>query len=276
MNREKHNVCINVPKVFDWVVRPIELPVISISGTEELEELFPNCPPPTPSPAEDFCSFVVSNNLRAECRVLEDTIITREVGYSEERDKRRRRVDVTLPSGECIKLQRVKVLVKGQLVVDAVNENNMVICTSQPIEFSTIQTFYLCAPKDTEVETLVTQGECDAEFVCELGPTPHAQLDISISFCLDVAVIDFVKLEVEAAYCKPRDEFSLSQTICKTDLFPPQCPQVFPGSKPPVKKNDVVDTRQINELKEDIRISERNLTLSPDFLLLYSFLFTYI
>ncbi|MCM3761878.1 hypothetical protein M3212_13970 [Alkalihalobacillus oceani] len=220
MSLKKHSICIRVPKVFDWVTRQIDLPTISFREPE-LSNLF-SCTQ-TPTPAVDLCTFLANYpNFSSHCRVLEDSLFTQEVFQSGGRSE----VEVSLGDGKDITLEKVKVLAKGLLEVDILDQNGNVICTSDPIEFATIQTFYLCAPEGTVVEAFISHGECDSEIVCT---GTFDQLDISLTFCLDVHVVADVKLEVEAAYCKPRKELPVADVICKTDKFPPQCPLVFPG-----------------------------------------------
>ncbi|SDB82910.1 hypothetical protein [Shouchella lonarensis] len=229
-DQEKHSVCISVPKVFDWVTRQVDLPTISFREPE-LTDIFP-C---DETPGESLCDFLEDfPGYTTRCRVLEESLLTREVTDPACRVQ----VNVCLPNGKEVCLEKVKVLAKGLLEVDILDSTGDVICTSDPIEFATIQTFYLCAPKDTLVDAFISAGQCDAEIVCD---DTFAQLDISFSFCLDIHVYADVRLEVEAAYCKPRNEFPVTDIVCRDNKFPPQCPVVFPGSdqcpQPSVKQS---------------------------------------
>ncbi|GAF13621.1 hypothetical protein JCM19046_1078 [Bacillus sp. JCM 19046] len=218
---EKHSVCISVPKVFDWVTRQVDLPTLSFREPD-LSTLFPGSGSPTPGPGSLCALLQAFPNYQTVCRVIESSLLTNEVTNPFGRTE----VEVTLPNGEEVCLEKVKVLAKGLIEVDVLDELGNLIVTSSPIDFATIQTFYLCAPEGTSVDAFISAGQCDAEIVCD---ATFSQLDISFSFCLDVHVFADVRLEIEAAYCKPRHEFPVSDVICKENKFPPQCPIVFPG-----------------------------------------------
>lgn len=159
------------------------------------------------------------------CRVLDYKFYTKEVTDPYNRTQ----VDVVMPNGEEVVLEKVKVLVKVFIEVDIFDETGKHLCTScEPLEFTTIQTYYLCAPEGTEVCAFITAGQTDAEIIIE--EDCDVQLDMSFSFCLDVHVLADVLLEIEAAYCKPRLEFPIADVLCHENKFPPQCPVLFPGT----------------------------------------------
>ncbi|MED1562513.1 hypothetical protein AJ85_16660 [Alkalihalobacillus alcalophilus ATCC 27647 = CGMCC 1.3604] len=220
MKSKKHNICINAEKVYDWVMRPVEVQPISITNAD-LAELTAGLYDATEY--DNFCQFLTANHpcYTTKCRVLEDTLYTQEITQSHGRQK----VEVTLPNGETVTLYRVKILAKGQMEI-AVMDDDDCFTLNEPVEFFTIQTLYLCAPKGTCVEACIVEGECDAEFVCTEN---FQQLDISVSLCLDVFVTDFVKIEVEAAYCHPRNELPINDVVCGTKKRPPNCDVIFPG-----------------------------------------------
>jgi len=219
---KKEKVCIKARKVFDWVTRQVDLPVISKSD-DNLKDFF-KCDGTT---IEDICAFLDQqndpNDFTVLCKIDEDSIICQEIIQPEGRLN----VTVTLPNGDEVTLQKVKVLVKGLANIFILDENDKVICKSKkPITFVTAQTFILCAPNGTDVECEVTFSECDASLICT---DDFQQLDVSITLCLDVQVEADVKLEVEAKICKPREEDIQAIDICPDKKFPPQCPEVFPA-----------------------------------------------
>lgn len=219
-DHDKHSVCISVPKVFDWVTRQVDLPTLSYKEPE-VTALFPcTQQPPGPVTLGQFLSAVP--NYQTVCRVIESTLLTNEVTNPYGRTE----VEISLPNGEDVCLEKVKVLAKGQVEIDILDELGNLICTSERIDFATIQTFYLCAPEGTSIDAFISAGQFDAEIMSD---ATFAQLDISYSFCLDVNVYADVRLEIEAAYCKPRYEFPISDIICRETKFPPTCPVVFPG-----------------------------------------------
>lgn len=227
MNECKHNVCIKVPKVYDWVQRQIELPLIRFDG-EDLDDLFEKLN------NNDFdtevCSFLENQpGFQVCCNIIEDSVICEEIGQHPARQE----ISVTLATGETSTLQKVKVLVKGLVKITILDAQGKVLLVSDEIPFSTIQTFLLCAPLGTALHCKVTYLQCDAAIVCE---DDFEQLVISFLLCLDVQMESDVKLELKAAICKPRQELPIREKVCPVDIFPPQCPEIFPGDRKRVKK----------------------------------------
>ncbi|KYG32429.1 hypothetical protein [Alkalihalobacillus trypoxylicola] len=220
MKSKKHSIVINAEKIYDWVMRPVEVQPISITGAD-LAGLTTGLFDPTDY--DSFCEFLTANHpcYTTRCRVLEDTLYTQEITQPNGRQK----VEVTLPNGDTVVLHRVKIVAKGQMEIAIVDENDC-FTFNEPVEFFTIQTLYLCAPKGTCVEACILEGECDAEFVCTEN---FQQLDISVSLCLDVVVTDTVKVEIEASYCHPRNELPINDVVCGTHKRPPNCDVIFPG-----------------------------------------------
>ncbi|MDQ0861156.1 hypothetical protein [Bacillus sp. V2I10] len=227
----KEKVCIKTRKVFDWVTRPVDLPLISVNN-DDLDKIF-ECE----DKAEDICKFLQkkgqTRDVTVNCFLSDkdgDRIDPNEKSKSflcmeiSPLDKRQD-VTVNLPNGDEVTLQKVKVLVKGFVTVELLDANDMVLCESEPIPFATAQTFILCAPDGTELDCHVNFFECDATLVCT---DVFSQLDVSISFCLDIQMEADVKLEVEAKICKPREELTEAINVCDNRKFPPQCPEVFP------------------------------------------------
>ncbi|TSB46088.1 hypothetical protein [Alkalicoccobacillus porphyridii] len=222
MSSKKHNVVINVPKVYDWVTRQVDLPILNFREPE-LSNLFPGIIGPSPG-ASDLYNFLQAYpGYTTEARVLEQSLYTSEVSNQLDRPS----VEVTLPNGDDVTLEKVKILARGLLEVDIFDVNENVIATSNPIEFATVQTFYLHAPEDTTVNAFLSSGYFEADVV---GDEAFSQLDVTITFCLDIHVIADVRLEVEASYVKPRHEFPISDIICRTQNRPPVSPLVFPGT----------------------------------------------
>ncbi|WP_224773334.1 hypothetical protein [Bacillus sp. UMB0893] len=232
-NSRKEKVCIKTRKVYDWVTRPVDLPLISVND-KELDMLF-DCG----DKYDDLCKFlknkVKSGDLTVNCFLSDregrridpnaksKSFLCQEISPVDQRHD----VTVNLPNGDEVTLQKVKVLVKGFVTVEVLDANDNVICESKPIPFATAQTFILCAPEGTELDCHINFFECDATLVCT---DVFSQLDVSITFCLDVQMEANVKLEVEAKICKPRDELTEAINVgCdNSDNFPPQCPEIFP------------------------------------------------
>ncbi|GGJ76894.1 hypothetical protein GGR02_002988 [Anoxybacillus voinovskiensis] len=234
-SHHKEKVCIKTRKVYDWVTRQVDVPLRSFSNNE-LETIFPS--DKCPRNHESICDFFTSNGMnphdftircflsdedgnRIDPVVDNDALICQEIIQPNGRQP----VTVTLPSGDEVTLQKVKVLVKGHVVVQILNANGQVVCESNAIPFATAQTFILCAPEGTTLDCHISFFECDASLICTNN---FSQLDVSITLCLEVQMEAEVKIEVEARFCKPREEI-LEATLCPTDKFPPQCPEVFPS-----------------------------------------------
>ena len=233
---DKEKVCIKTRKVFDWVTRQVDVPLISISNGD-LNDKFV-CRKNGQKDVEDICKFLEKHDLEPEDFVVNcflsdahgrkiDPVVDNEEFICQEiiQPNGRQPITVTLPSGEEVTLQKVKVLVKGHVTVEILDSMGDVVCKSCPIPFATAQTFLLCAPEGTALDCRITFFECDASLVCT---SDFSQLDVSVTLCLDVQMEADVKLEVEARFCKPRKEIEAA-TLCPTDIFPPQCPEVFPA-----------------------------------------------
>lgn len=220
-HHDKEKVCIKTNKVYDWVTRQVDVPLISISNTA-LDELF-TCNNKSPN---DICEFLAnqtndSSQFSVNCMLNNDSLLCQEIIQPGGRQP----VTVTLPTGEEVTLNKVKVLVKGTVTVQILDAMNRVLCTSSPIQFATAQTFLLCAPEGTSLQCHISFFECDASLICT---EDFQQLDVSITLCIEAQMEAEVKLEIEAVFCQPREEI-LEATLCPTNKFPPQCPEVFPA-----------------------------------------------
>lgn len=220
-HHEKEKVCIKTKKVYDWVTRQVDVPLISISDAA-LEDVF-TCDGHHKHDICDFLSNQTNDSTRfsVNCMLNDDTLICQEIIQPGGRQP----VTVTLPTGDVVNLQKVKVLVKGTVTVEVLDAMNHVVCTSSPIPFATAQTFLLCAPEGTNLQCHISFFECDASLICT---EDFEQLDVSITLCIEAQMEAEVKLEIEAVFCQPREEI-LEATLCPVNKFPPQCPEVFPG-----------------------------------------------
>jgi hypothetical protein len=226
--RDKENVCINVPKVYDWVTRQVDLPLISFTG-DQLNDVNFDCDGTTPfgNLCDTLCEPFVVNCFVSNAAGQPVDPLKHGAIFCQEivQPNGRHQVDVTLPSGETVTLEKVKVLVKGHVVVNVVDAEGTE-CTSEPIPFATAQTLFLCAPEGTELNCHISFFECDADLICT---DQFEQLDVSITLCVEVQMEANVKLEIEAKICRPREELPISGIVCPERKFPPQCPEIFPA-----------------------------------------------
>lgn len=226
-------ICIRVPKVFDWVRKRIELPTICF------DKLAPNDHKDWENHCDGFsddpCRLLKCGKAFIECFLSDSEgnpldpakknsfICSSEI--LEGRD-----VIGTLPSCEKTRLQRVKVTIKGFIVIEILNVFGFPICTSNPIPFSVTETFFLCAPKGTNAECEVTFFRCDTNLICSEHHC-FEQLDISIVICVDVQTTAEIKLELDAALCEIREDLPPELIECPPADPPPQCPELFPIKK---------------------------------------------
>jgi hypothetical protein len=223
----KENVVIHVPKVYDWVTRQVNVPLISFSGKDlydpefdkDSKKPFRSLCEKLVEPVDVTCHLATASGQKID-PTNTDALIIEELSQP----RGRQDVDITLPSGETIVLQRVKVLVKGFVVVEAMDAEGTQV-GSEPIPFATVQQFFLCAPEGTELDAHISFFDCDADLIIT---DQFQQLDISITLCLEVQMEAKVKLNVEAKIAKPREELAVSDVVCPERKFPPQCPEVFP------------------------------------------------
>lgn len=226
----RERLCIRVPKVYDWVNRQVDVPLITFNGSSGLGALGFDCGQPgqddNPCCVFDDTAYVVNcyvtdSEGNPVNPLKEGSLTCMEIAQPGGRHN----ITATLPSGDTITLQKVKALVKGYVVVEVSDLQGNNTCTSEPIPFATAQTFFLCAPQGTDLHCHVSFFECDANLICD--GHDFQQLDVSITFCLDVQMEAYVKVEIEGSLCGPRQE--LAAGVCPTHQFPPQCPELFPG-----------------------------------------------
>jgi hypothetical protein len=243
-HKETERVCIKARKVYDWVTRQIQVSPKSICNSD-LEGIFV-----CDWEHDDHANIVdilceidpKVGPLAVECFLSDDHgrkidvmaahhhrhhkgFICKEI----EQPGGRPTVDVELPDGTEVELQRVKVLIKGFVTVQLVDEKGRVRCCSKALPFATVQTFLLCAPEGTELDCHVTFFECDSNLI---ATDEFSQLDVTLTLCLDIQMEADVKLEVEARICRPREEI-IEGLICPPKQFPEQCPEIFPAHKRP-------------------------------------------
>ncbi|MBO0602788.1 hypothetical protein I2483_14055 [Sporosarcina sp. E16_3] len=232
MQEKKHHegkelICINVDKVFDWIVKEKSFDV-SPRGFIH----FPGIP-----------KHLHHHDLRGatvSCEVKPDqhhpiVILGRE--------------DCSFCiDGKTVILQRLTIKKKFDLTIFITLRNG---CTypSENIDVSRSEQITLCAPKETEVEITYTNLDCFVSSTGELefkhegeygnpaeptleGPHPvnsdrikFSDLSISIDTCQSIQSTFPVTVEFLADYCEPREDLA---TACAPPMRPQQCSVVFP------------------------------------------------
>ncbi|MDX5475375.1 MAG: hypothetical protein LPK00_07525 [Bacillaceae bacterium] len=232
-HRLREKVCIKTRKVYDWVTRQVDVPLISVSN-EALDGKFV-CH--FDNDEGNICDILCQkgidpSTLSVDCFLSDaegnkiDPIVDHKSLLCQEIKQAHGRPDVTvtLPNGNETTLQRVKVLIKGHVVAQILDAAGREICRSCPIPFATAQSFLLCAPEGTELDCHISFVDCDASLICT---SDFQQLDVALTLCIEVQMEADVKLEIEGRFCEPREEI-LEGILCPVRKFPPQCPEVFP------------------------------------------------
>jgi hypothetical protein len=232
-------LCIRVQKVYDWVTRQTDVPIMVITPTISAPFGPFNFNPcvtaagagiPTPV-VNCYLSDAAGNPINLsniDCREIPQPGGVRE------------NVTVNV-NGVPITLQKVKVAKQGFVSIQVINpQNKQVIASTAGIPWSVSEKFFLCAPSGTTLNCTITKFECDALLICTTPPSgapTFSELKISISMCQDIQMEAEVKLQLQMiaevtvevpvapTLCTPRAEIPFT---CPPGSFPAQCPDVFP------------------------------------------------
>lgn len=194
--------CIEVPKIFDWVLKVT--PIVDEST------VVPSC---LPLPAD----FTI------QARVLN-------VDCEEKVGSTRENVVVTV-GGTPVTLQRVVMRKFGTYevtIIDTTVVPNVVHCRYTK-NFVRFEKLLLCAPPGTTIDCDIVR---DATRIEVLDIVDNTFVNVDIEICQSIQVKATVKLMVEAELCQPRQEIPIPDSPC-TVTFPPQCPDIFPGAPYP-------------------------------------------
>ncbi|MDE5412686.1 hypothetical protein [Alkalihalobacterium chitinilyticum] len=227
----QETLCIKVPKVYDWVTRQVDVPLQAFTGEKGLKQLNFNGKYLDPCAELDGMGALSINCIVTDSAghpvdpLKHGSILCTEIPQTHGRQE----VEITLPDGEVVTLQKVKVLKKGYFVVQVTNAAGTVVYTSAPQHFAVAEKFFLCAPEGTYLQCEITDFECDAHLICDKddkGDSEFQQIDVSINMCQNIQMEALVKLEITADFCQPRQELPFE---CPPHHVPPQCPEIFPS-----------------------------------------------
>jgi hypothetical protein len=219
-HNEMETVCIRVNKIYDWVTRQVDVPLIvqgTINGTGNPFGTDAVCSVPNPV-INCYLSDAAGNPISLndiDCRE-----IPQPGGVREE-------VSIMVDCHH-IKLQKVKVAKQGFVTVQVLNPQTREILGSATLPWFVAEKFFLCAPPGTTLNCQITEFECDALLVCltpPSGPPTFQELKISINMCQDIQMEALAKVEIEACPCVPRPELPVG---CPPASFPLQCQDIFP------------------------------------------------
>lgn len=203
-------------------------------------------------------SFVLSLNLcdilTVNCLLTDkggkplDPLLPNSIMCNELAIPHRKDVEVPLPDGKTITLQKVKVQKQGYVVIEIIGPETT--CISDPIPFLFIETFVLCAPDGTKLRCLVTDFSCSANLNCRDGLV--TSVDLFFDFCQEVETSAKKIITLSGVFCKPREDIIPSS--CQFSI-PIHCPSVFPANEKHEKNK-----QPIKNAKKEIVISEKELT----------------
>ncbi|ALA71774.1 hypothetical protein GT50_17660 [Geobacillus stearothermophilus 10] len=195
--------CIQVCKVYDWTTHVVQL-------TQDITFTFP---------AGSLTGITVSQ-VNCSLTLLECT-----------EDAPRRDIECVV-GDQTVTLQVVTLSKTIQVVLEAVGTNatgTQVTVLSNPALITTSEEVILCAPEGTTVCCNATQNTFN---ICRVGSFTqngdNITATISVRICQSIVVTFEVILEVAARFCQPRPEI-ICEEECPVDVFPPQCPAVFPA-----------------------------------------------
>lgn len=115
-------------------------------------------------------------------------------------------INLTLPDWNSVRLQRVKMMKKGFIVLKFVS-NNQCIYTTRPIPFKTVDKVLLIAPKNTKVQCEILEGNCEVVETTMADNSLSFEIKLSITMYQKIMAVEKVIIEVEGNYCSPRKDF---------------------------------------------------------------------
>ncbi|PWU68229.1 MULTISPECIES: hypothetical protein [Gracilibacillus] len=208
-------LCINTEKVYDWILNEasfdlslndLDLPVNPVTGTQlECDDIDLDTVSCTVAPAEI------------------DPIVVLD-----------RENQVFMLDGEEVTLQLVNIRKNFEVTifVNLVAELGGAQVEVGSADFTRCEQVILCAPTGTDINVTFTDLDCFVcTATCDPGTTTEVdELDVTVTvrLCQSIQSTFPVTLELEAAFCEPRD--ILPFPPCPAPTMPAQCPVVFPNS----------------------------------------------
>ncbi|WP_274308273.1 hypothetical protein [Solibacillus daqui] len=202
----KELICINVEKVYDWVVKDLSFEIFPTSPIK-----FKNLPDCTRA------SDVVSVTCQI-CPSSTDPVVIKN------RENRTFTID-----GSSVRLQQLTIQKNFEVTICVTLTNGMTY-KSCPFTYSRNEHVVMCAPKGTNVDVTYTELDC---FVSSTGSITNihddkitfSNLVLSISVCQSIQSTFPVTVEFLANYCEPRADIS---STCSPPSRPDNCSIVFP------------------------------------------------
>ncbi|WP_370457494.1 hypothetical protein [Sporosarcina sp. JAI121] len=213
-------ICINVDKVYDWIVKEMSFDVTPIGAIAFT---------PTVPAGTSFAGAIVT------CEVTPDPTTPVVILGRENR--------VFCIDGENVVLQQLNIRKNFVVRLIVTLPNGLVFTSVLPtaavnptLLISRCEQITLCAPEGTDVSITFTDIDC---FVCSpgtlstppTGGTPTSGtitftgLTIAVTTCQSIQSTFPVTVEFLADFCEPREELP---TACPAPLRPKQCHAIFP------------------------------------------------
>ncbi|MED3824090.1 hypothetical protein P4561_10245 [Priestia flexa] len=231
MGEHLESLCIRVPKVYDWVKREVTQNRSFIPGQIDFpDSIDPICA--TYGPTAEV-QAVLTDEEGNPIDLSDDDAINSVIEIAPFGKRRTRKI--VLPDGEFVKLQEVRLSISGFYRVKLTNVPNFCNTTGVPpcvlsddtYTWSTVQTFYLCAPEGTYPVVHLDNFDGIGNVLCS-DDNEFEGVDLELFICLSVQMERDVKIEVEGSYCYPRPEI-LDKLGCGPVYNPPTCDDIFPG-----------------------------------------------
>ena len=206
MPSQQELICINVEKVYDWVVKDM-----SFEFTPTSPITFPGLP-----------GTAVVAGAQVTCKVVPAAVNPVVIMN---RENRTFTID-----GTSVYLQQLMIQ-KNFTVTICITLANGTTYTSNGFDISRCENVVMCAPKGTNVDVTYTDLDC---FVCSTGPLTidpttgaitFENLSLSIAVCQSIQSTFPVTVEFLADYCEPRADLPFA---CAPASRPNNCAVVFP------------------------------------------------
>ncbi len=223
----KELICINVDKVYDWIVKEKSFDLSFPSGKEFLFT-------PTNMVPKDEYKFSGFKDATVKCEVTPDRHHPIVILGREDRP--------FCIDGKNVMLQQLNIRKNFVVTLTVTLADGTVLTSKSPekedfnsdLAFSRCEQVTLCAPEGTDIEITFTNLDC---FVCTTGKLEgesfapfnggikFSNLSISIDTCQSIQSTFPVTVEFLADFCEPREDFA---TACAPPMRPKQCSVVFP------------------------------------------------
>lgn len=209
----RERICINVDKVYDWIVKEKSFDI----NLTDIDIDFPGLPEDADLTRARFECEVTPTDFGID-GVAPVVILSRE--------DRKFCID-----GKTVELQQLNIQKNFIVTLSVTLANGVTYVSNDRIPATRCEHVVLCAPEETEVEVTYTALDC---FICSYSLDSPARsagviyfdsISISVNTCQSIQSTFPVTVEFLADFCDPREDLP---TACPAPGRPKQCPHVFP------------------------------------------------